>query len=350
MLQFVKRLLSHLQGETLKLFGLAGILLLIWGTLAPIGTLVWWVSQSAESLGLKEEEEQKRLRSSNSASQGATGSANSKAANSKIDCYIVYLSGVGDFSTDQLLSGEKFFLDQLEQLHPNCVTVRDVFPYSAANESLGGQRLLAPLWEAIEEADGWLKNADVLIKIRNLWRFAIAADDRYGEVYGRGIATAIVDRMNAVHPVSSSPRQPINLILLGTSGGVQVALGAVPYLHDRLPARLTVVSLGGTFDGEAGFETADEVYQLKGDNDWVPILPRVVFASRWRWTIGSPFNQARQQGRYHFLESGPHEHDGDQGYFGVENINGTETTYVGLTLQKVNQLPIWSRNEKTTTP
>ena len=330
MLEFVERILRRMRGDTLKLLILAGVLLLVWGTLAPIGTLVWWLSQSAESLGLKKQEP-KRLQSNSS--------SNTKSA---INCYIVYLPGVGDFSSNQLSPGEEFFLNRLEQLHPNCVTVRDIFPYSATSKDLGGERLLAPLWQAAEKADGWFKNANILIKIRNLWRFAISADDRYGTVYGQSIAMAIIDRMNAVHPIPQSPRQPIQLILLGTSGGVQVALGAVPYLRDRLPAKLTVVSAGGAFDGEAGFNAAEQVYHLKGQRDWVEGIPRVVFSSRWSWTIGSPFNQAKQQGRYHFLESGPHDHDGDQGYFGQAIVNGTNITYVQLTLQQVNQLPIWS--------
>ncbi len=329
----IERILRRLRGDTLKLLVVAGIWLLIWGTVAPIGTLVWWLSQSAESLGLKKQEP-RRLQASNPAT--------AKSAKRTIDCYIVYLPGVGDFSANQLSSGEEFFLNRLEQLHSNCVTVRGVFPYSVANKDLGGERFLAPLWKAVEKADGWFKTANVLIKIRNLWRFAIAADDRYGVVYGRGIAAAVVDRMNAVHPIPQSPEQPINLILLGTSGGVQVALGAVPYLHDRLPAKITVVSAGGAFDGEAGFNTVEQVYHLKGQRDWVEGIPRIVFSSRWSWTIGSPFNQAKQQGRFHFSESGNHTHDGDQGYFGQAIVEGTKITYAELTLQHVNQLPIWS--------
>ncbi len=329
----IERILRRMRGDTLKLFVMAGLLLLVWGTVAPIGTLVWWLSQSAESLGLKKQEP-KRLQANNGLAI--------KSAKRTIDCYVVYLPGVGDFSTNQLSSGEEFFLNRIEQLHPNCVTVRDVFPYSIANKDLGGERFLAPVWKTAEKADGWFKNADVLIKIRNLWRFAIAADDRYGGIYGRGIAAAVIDRMNAVHPIPQSPKQPINLILLGTSGGVQVALGAVPYLHDRLPAKLTVVSAGGAFDGEAGFNTVQQVYHLKGQRDWVEGIPRVVFSSRWSWTVGSPFNQAKHQGRFHFLDSGNHTHDGDQGYFGKAIVNGTKMTYVELTLEHVNQLPIWS--------
>lgn len=331
MAKLLKQLLLRLAGGTFKLMTLAVVVLLVWGTLAPVGTLVWWLHQSTESLGKKRQLKQLPAKEDTAPTARAPD----------INCYIIYLPGVGDFSTDQLTPGEEWFLDELVRLHPNCVAVRDVFPYSAANKDLGGQRLLAPLWHAVEHGNGWLENADVLIKIRNLWRLAISADDRYGPVYNQGIADAILERMNAVQTVPRSRQQPLNVILIGTSGGAQVALGAVPFLDQWLQARLTVVSLGGTFNGEEGFGVADRVYHLQGERDWVEDISRVVFPSRWRWTVGSPFNQARQKGRYTALSSGAHAHDGKEGYFGLA-IAKSETTFAALTLQKVHQLPIWA--------
>lgn len=327
----MRKLLGQVQGGLLKLLVLAGFLLLMWGTLAPIGTLMWWLGQSAESLGLKR----------NLAKRSLSEQATRSRPTAKINCYIIYLPGVGDFSANQLTSGEEWLLEQLVQQHPNCVAVRDVFPYSAANQDLGGQRFLAPLWSAAEKADGWLENADVLIKIRNLWRFAISADNRYGPVYNQGIADAILDRMNAAHPLAQADRRSLHLVLLGTSGGAQVALGATPYLDQWLQARITMVSVGGTFDGAVGFEAAEHVYHLQGKQDWIEDISRVMFADRWPVTVASPFNQARQQGKYTVVDSGPQAHDGEQGYFGLA-IAQPNTRYVDLTFQTINQLPIWS--------
>ncbi|MDZ8053423.1 MAG: hypothetical protein RMX68_014055 [Aulosira sp. ZfuVER01] len=332
------QILVWLQSGTLKLLILAGIILLVWGTIAPVGTLVWWLSQSSESLGIKKNSTRKL--SGDNSSLKVDKSEN-------IDCYIVFLPGVGDFSANELTPGEEFFLNKLQQIHRNCVTVRDVFPYSAANESLGGQRLLAPLWSAAENADGWLSNTDVLIKIRNLWRFAISTDDRYGHIYNLGIANAIVNRMNAVYPIPEHPKQNLKLILLGTSGGVQVALGAAPNLERWLKAQLIVVSIGGDFDGEKGFDAVEHVYQLVGHRDWIEDISQILFASRWPITVGSPFNQARRQGRYTVVKTGPHAHSGSQGYFGTKKIGQSQTTYVELTLEKVNQLPIWSNQNQS---
>jgi len=338
MFNFVGRILLWLRGGSLKLLTLAGIILLVWGTVSPVGTLVWWLNEGAESLGLRKGTTRRSL----------PGDRPQAAATKPIRCYIVFLTGVGDFSANQLTSGEEYFLDQLEQDHPDCVTVRDVFPYSAANESLGGRRPLAPLWRFANNADGWLGGANVLIKIRNLWRFAISADDRYGPLYNQGIATAIIDRMNATHPIATAAQQPLKIILISTSGGTQVSLGAAEYLNQWLDTKILVVSVGGVFSGTDGFEAAERVYHLQGEQDWVENIGEVVFPSRWPWTVGSPFHQAQWQGRYSVHDTGPHDHDGPKGYFGEaiaqpdQAPKTGQTKYVDLTLQVVNQLPIWA--------
>jgi hypothetical protein len=326
------RMLLWLRSGTLRLLFLAGFLMLAWGMLAPVGTLVWWFNQSSESLGLK--------RQNRSLKQSSTGTSSLV----KIDCYIVFLTGVGDYSVDQLTPGEEYFLDRLEQLHPTCITVRNVFPYSVANKDLAGERFLTPLWKSAEQSGGWLKQADVLIKIRNLWRFAISADDRYGEIYNQGIADAIIEQMNLAYPIASAETQS-KVILIGTSGGVEVALGAVPYLNQWLDTQLIVVSAGGTFDGEAGFDEADAVYHLRGERDWVEDVPLVLFPSRWSWTVNSPINRARRAQRYVAFSSGSHTHDGDNGYFGQALESSSQTPYVELTLQQVEQLPFWGQSK-----
>jgi len=98
------------------------------------------------------------------------------------------------------MTGEALFIDRLVQAHPNCVGVRDVF-HTQLLMRAGGRDYFP--WRFANEAEGWLNVADVLIKIRNLWRFAISVDNRYGPIYNQGIATAIIDRMNAAYSIHS---------------------------------------------------------------------------------------------------------------------------------------------------
>ncbi len=328
MLRWMRSTFQSLTGATFRLIFLMAGFFILWGMLAPVSTIVWWLDQTAESLGLAQEEEKPDV----------LLKAATNTPTSAINCYIVFLPGVGNFSPDEITPGEKYFIEQLAKRHSNCVVVRDVFPYSVVNQDLGSQELLTPLWQASKQSDGLLSN--VLIQVRNLWRFAISADDRYGPVYNLSIAHTIVERMNAAHPIVRSDR-PINLILISTSGGTQIALGATAHLNNWIDARLTVVSIGGTFEGRAGFNHADHVYHLQGDRDWVADLCRVVFPARWRWTVGSPVNHARQQGRYTVCNIGPYEHTGVEGYFG-KAITANGTPYVIQTIEQVDQLPIWS--------
>ena len=331
--RWIRHTLQSLGGTTVKLIlSIAGFLVL-WGMLAPVSTIVWWLNQTAESLGLEDEEEKPDV----------LRQVSINAPSSNIDCYIVFLPGVGNFSPDEITQGERYFIDRLVARHSNCVAVRDVFPYSVVNQDLS-QGWLTPLWEASKESDVL---SNVLVQVRNLWRFAISADDRYGPVYNLSIANTIVERMNAAHPIARSKR-PINLILLSTSGGTQVALGATAHLREWINnARITVVSIGGTFEGRAGFNDTNHAYHLYGDRDWIETLPRVVFPARWNWVVGSPVNQAWQQGRYTVCNVGSQEHTGAEGYFG-NAIAFNNTSYVELTLEQVDQLPLWSIEQPLT--
>lgn len=335
MKRWFSRRIHELSGTTVKLVFLIGGFFVLWGMLAPITTIVWWLNQTTDSLGLEDRKKKPEVLSQASVNRST----------SKINCYIVFLPGVGNFSPDEITAGERYFIDQLAARHSNCVPVRDVFPYSVSNQDLGNQGILTAVWKASKDSDVLLSN--VLIQVRNLWRFAISADDRYGPVYNLGIAYTIVERMNAAYPIARS-NPPVNLILLSTSGGTQVALGATAHLRNWIPnARITVVSIGGAFDGRAGFNDVNHVYHLYGSKDWVTVLPRIVFPARWRSVVGSPVNQARQQGRYTVCNIGNQEHDGSNGYFG-EKVAFNHTSYVKQTLEEVAQLPIWSMNQPLT--
>ncbi|WOD38966.1 hypothetical protein [Nodosilinea sp. E11] len=327
----MKSLLSNLAGravgDTSKLLTALGLFFLAWGTIAPISTLSWWW-QDGNGLA----DQRPDLPDDAIATEGGP------------PCYLVFLTGVGDVSDEALADGEAAFLEAMEAAIPNCVVVADVFPYSAASDDVGGQPFFRWLWEISEEVGTSDNPARMVLQARNLWRIALSADNRYGQAYNRGVAATIAERMAAAAAINLDADPPVQLLMAGTSGGAQVALGAAPYLRQWLPVEITVISIGGVFDGQEGFEAAEQVYHLHGDGDWVDNVGSAIFPSRWRWTWGSPFNRARRSGQYLPIASGPHEHDGDRGYFGqdpVEGEDGEPTTYLDLTLERVQALPIW---------
>jgi hypothetical protein len=332
MLNWFSKVLLWMRNGGFQLLIFAGFLLLIWGTFAPVGTVVWWLDRGAEKLEIRTRRLSQRFNYDQSDSDVPEAASH---------CYIVFLTGVGDTSADQLSSGEEAFLDSLEEQQPQCLTVRNVFPYSAGNQDIAGQQIFAFLENVAERADGWLELTQYLLELRNVWRMAISADNRYGFVYNQAIALSIAEQMENKQPIPSSPEEPIQLILMGTSGGVQVALAAAPYVNEWLPVEITIVSFGGVFDGNEGFDVAQHIYHFRGERDFIEKIGGIVFPARWRWTIGSPYNRARRQERYTVHSSGNHQHHGDEGYFGQEVAEEDGTTYLQLTLQQMEKLPIW---------
>jgi hypothetical protein len=150
--------------------------------------------------------------------------------------------------------------------------------------------------------------------------------------------------MNAANSIPQNSSQPLKIILIGTSGGAQVALGAAPHLNRWLDSQIFVLSVGGVFSGQDGFKATEHVYHLQGGQDWVEDIGSIIFPSRWPWTVASPFNQAVRQGKFTVKTIGPQAHDGATGYFGEKRVT-QNITYVDLTLQEVNKLPIWSEKK-----
>jgi hypothetical protein len=323
------KLVSWLRSGSFKLLLFIGFLVLLWGSTAPVGTLLWWLDRGQEKLESQSQKLKGLLEKSSPPKKGAK------------TCYIVFLTGVGDLSADDLSAGETAFLDRLKQARPQCVIVRDVFPYSAANEDVSGQQVFEFLRDINDRANGWSEFTKFLLETRNVWRMALSADNRYGRIYNPAIALTIVERMEAQQDIPVSAKAQIQLILMGNSGGAQVALGASPYLKRWLNAEISVISFGGVFNGNEGFDAADRIYHLRGDRDWIENIGGIIFPSRWRWVWGSPYHRARRQQRYSAIDSGSHTHQGDDGYFGrAQAAEGIP--YIDLTFKQVNQLPIWA--------
>lgn len=326
MKSLLQTLIARSLGDTSRLLAALGLFFLAWGTIAPISTLSWWL-RGGEDLAQQRPEL-------------PAGSITSGAGDR---CYLVFLAGVGNVADVDLDPGEDAFLKAMAAALPNCVVVRGVFPYSAVSDNVGGQPLFRWLWRLSKRPGQEDSPARLVLQIRNLWRLALSADDRYGQAYNRGAAATILERMAETEAIAAD-ESPVQLVLAGTSGGAQVALGASSYLRQWLPVEITVLSFGGVFDGQEGFEAVEQVYHFHGDNDWIDNLGKVLFPSRWGWTVGSPYNRARRSGKYQPISSGPHDHDGDRGYFGQDSVEGEESgniTYLDLTLEQVKNLPIW---------
>src|SRR5205085_3630329 len=86
------------------------------------------------------------------------------------------------------------------------------------------------------------------------------------------------------------------LVLLGYSGGAQVAVGAAPFLRRLIGAQVHVVSLGGVLDSDPGLRSLRQLDHLVGDRDGMERLGRIVFPGRWPFLRQSAWNVACRDG------------------------------------------------------
>jgi hypothetical protein len=228
-------------------------------------------------------------------------------------CFVVFLSGIGSISGDELLPAETAFLDRLQAALPEARIVRDVFPYAPSGRPLvTGQRVFTWLWRRVLE---WRLNGTrllpAILNVRNLFQVLVSADHRYGPIYSFAIARVARERLEA-H--GYAPGSGIPVVLLGSSGGGQISVGAATYLGAEIDAPLAVVTFGGVMSSDRGVEEVARLASLYGTGDRVYALGRAVFPGRWPLAASSFWNTARAEDRLVERAIGPMGHSGRGGY------------------------------------
>jgi hypothetical protein len=228
--------------------------------------------------------------------------------------YVVYLTAIGGISAEELSGRERGFLDRLAERLPEAVIIHDVFPFSVTNNPLNGERQFGWLWERIHKSrlKGRPGVLSAFIFARNLFQVGVSADPRYGPIYNVGVGHEIA-RSLFRHGYPFEGRKPI--IVMGWSGGGQIALGVGRYLAEGLEAQIYVISIGGVLSSDPAIAYVSHLYHLEGSKDGFPRIADVLFPGRWSIVAYSPWNQARRQGKITFLDPGPMRHTGRGDYF-----------------------------------
>ncbi len=287
--------MSSLIDPLLLLFLLALLLLVIWALLAPFEALGWWAGWTKRELRP-------------SFSLEGIAPADAPAA-----FYIVYLTAIGGISAD-ISSRERRFLGTLKEAMPvDVVIVDDVFPFSVNNNPLNGERTLSWLWQRLHNSrlGGKASGFASLIFIRNLFQVGVSADPRYGPIYNVGVARELtLSLLRHGYP----PNSGIPIVVMGWSGGGQIAAGVVPYLHDALGAPVTVVSIGGVISDDPGLDDAAHLYHLQGSEDPFPRIGEFLYPGRWNIMRHSHWHRAETAGRITIIDPGPMHHTGKGDY------------------------------------
>lgn len=299
---------------------LAGIalLVLLFVLLSPLESLRWWANKGERELTATFDE---------IAAESQEPSAAQK--------FVVYLSGVGVLAGDQLSGREMAWLSALEEDLPECQIVADVFPYAVDNRGLLARATMR-LWRILDwTRRQWRWNPiHLLINIRNIAQVLVSADPRYGPTFNIGLAQELWRSLQR-HGYRRGSGVPV--VLIGYSGGAQMALGAGWFLH-ALGVPISVLSVGGVFADDPGLDRVDHLWHVRGSGDHIDHLGTIAFPGRWPTAPVSPWGRAKRDGRVSVRTIGPMGHDGAKGYFGRRAVDAQGRSHFDLTREAVAQI------------
>ena len=294
--------------------------------LAPLESLYWWATRGAEET----ETVPAPLDKPEAAKALAAGLVAPEGQRRK---FLVYLSGIGALAAKDVPEEEFPFVQDLHDRLEEYTVIDDVFPYAVDNRGLTAERILGRMWRWLEKVR--LKNPNallaVLINLRNLMQLFVCADRRYGPTYNMGTAGEI-HRSLVRH--GHRPGSDDEVVLLGWSGGGQIALGAAWYL-EAMGLKVSVLSLGGMLSDDIALARIDHLWHLYGTKDFLQASGKLLFAGRWPAAKKSPWNEALAQGKISMIELGPYNHNVKEHYFDYESKLPCGTSYAGHVIDTI---------------
>ncbi len=287
---------------------------LIAGALSPFEALGWWAGWFG-----RDREDMQDL------PKVATTGSTAKH-------FIIFLSGIHSVSEESFAGREINLLNALKERLSD-TRILELFPYSVSNRALTGQRFFAWFWRiALKLKFSRLAFAGFIINFRNVWQVMVSADKRYGPIYNQGSAESIARALlqNGYQVGSKTP-----VTLIGYSGGGQIAVGAASYLKEIIDAPIRVISLGGIVCSDPSLAALERLYQLNGEKDRVQRLAAWFFPGRWRILPYSDWNKARDNGLIQFVNMGPVDHTGKQGYLDSKQTLSDGRSYLEQTVDTI---------------
>ncbi len=291
--------------------------------LAPLESLHWWATRGAEEVETVEQPSSVELTTSN-------------VADARPRRFLVYLSGIGALAAKDVPEEEFPFVKDLGERLTDFTVIDDVFPYAVDNRGLTAERLLGKLWRRLQTVRMKNPNAAlaVLINLRNLMQLFVCADRRYGPTYNMGTAREIHRSLVRHGHVPGAADQ---VVLLGWSGGGQIALGAAWYL-DAMGLRTSVLSLGGMLSDDIALARVEHLWHLYGTKDFLQASGKLLFAGRWPIAKASPWNEADRAGKISMIELGPYNHNIKEHYFDYEAKLPDGRSYAGKVIDTIDEV------------
>jgi hypothetical protein len=232
--------------------------------------------------------------------------------------YLVYLDGIHQSELDHP-PRVSAFLELLEQqLPPQARLLRGLETYTVMPAALREDRGSSWFWRRLFALQEHHPNAlvqllcAVLVQANNVIKVGISSDRRYGPILNYELALKISLRLarEGFHP-----DQGCELVLLGYSGGAEMAMGVADYLRRLSRAPVRIITVCGVFSANQVLDAVSSIITVVGTADPVAAFGRIAYPGRLPWMVLSNWNQALSRGQVQRRVIPSMSHNGSHGPF-----------------------------------
>ena len=161
--------------------------------------------------------------------------------------------------------------------------VKGIEAYTITNAGLRSTTLGGWFWQrlfALQEhhPNGLIRFiCSFCVQANNVIKVGISSDRRYGPVMNYEIALKIARRLESV---GFQPSSAARVVLVGYSGGGEMAIGTAEILQQLCRVPVQVITVCGVFSGNGALETIRDVSLVVGSRDPVAALGRIAYPGR----------------------------------------------------------------------
>ncbi|APD48013.1 MULTISPECIES: alpha/beta hydrolase [Synechococcaceae] len=232
--------------------------------------------------------------------------------------FLVYLDGIHQVERDHPPRVLRL-LEEIERgLDPGTVLLKGMESYTVLPVKLADDRGSAWLWRRLfalqeEHPLAWIRFlAAFLVQANNVIKVGISSDRRYGPIANYLLALKIV---HSLLPLGFVIGQQQQLVLLGYSGGGEMAMGVADYLHQLSRSPIRILAFCGVFSGNQQLEHVESIEMVVGSRDPVAAFGRLAYPGRLDLLPLSRWNQARRRGQVSQRMLRGMGHNGEYGPF-----------------------------------
>lgn len=215
-------------------------------------------------------------------------------------CFVVYLDGIHQQEGDHP-PRVAAFLDLLDQqLNETTQLIKGLEAYTVLPVALAEDAGSVWFWRRVfalqeQHPNGLVQLlAAVLVQANNVIKVGISSDRRYGPILNYELSLKIALRLA---DVGFRPDCGSRVVLVGYSGGAEMAMGVADYLRRLCRAPVSIVSFCGVFSGNQVLEQIAGITTIVGSRDPVAAFGQIAYPGRSFALPLSNWNRARARGQ-----------------------------------------------------